>query len=216
MNVSNLAGLIPQPVLDTITPDLLAIATIDGPLRLSNFLGQCMEETGIFTRKTENLNYSAQGLANTWPSRYAVDPYATPKVPNDLANNLAHNPEAIANNCYALRMGNGDEASGEGWKYRGEGDIELTGKDAYQAFQSWLQSKGYDVDIMSNPDLVATAPYDLLSAIWFFTKNNLWVICDRGIDSDNIAAITEKVNGGETNLNQRIAYTQKIYAALTS
>jgi putative chitinase len=217
MKISKLAGHIPERIIQALKPDFLLKAKIDGPKRLAHFLGQLIEECRNFTRFTENLNYRAEVMAKTWPGRYAVDPKAEIKVPNDLAKKLEHNPVAIANNCYCDRNGNGDEASGEGWKYRGRGPNMITGKGTYQAFQDWLESEGYNYDVMGNPDIVATdITVGLLSAVWFFSiYKKIWPLCDQGVEDSNIKAVTKKVNGGLTNLEKRILYTKAIYKALT-
>jgi len=210
MNIQKLAGRVPASVLDALTPEFLTKAGIDGPKRLSHFIGQTEEETGKYTRETENLNYSAEALLSLFPKHF--------DGASDAAN-YARKPEQIANRIYADRMGNGPEESGDGWKYRGRGDLQLTGKAAYQAYQDWLNvdaAAGEEVDLINNPDLVATAPYDLLSAAWFFSTNHLWPICDKGVDVATITEITKHVNGGTINLDTRIKYTQDIYNALTA
>lgn len=172
----------------------------------AHFLGQLSHETGGFESSVENLNYSAQGMANTWPSRYAIDPKAKVKVPNALAYKLQRNPEAIANNCYANRMGNGNEASGDGWKYRGRGGIMLTGEEQYR-----LMSIEYnDPEILSNPDIVATKYY-FEAAIFYFKQKNLWRLCNQ-VNPASIAALTLKINGGYIGLEHRAKETMKFYS----
>lgn len=204
MDINNLKGLIPDEILEQLTPEFLSQATINGPMRLSHFLGQSEEESGKFTRETENLNYSADGLMKTFGSHFR----------NRDVNEYAHNPEKIANLVYANRMGNGDESSGDGWKYRGRGDLETTGHDNYLAFQNWLNKNGGTYNIMDNPDLLAQPEMALLSAAYFFTSHNLWVLCDKGIDVATITIITEHVNGGTLGLQDRIMYTQALFATL--
>lgn len=218
MNVAKLIGVIPEHIVEALTPDFLLKAGIDGPRRLSNFLGQLMEECANFNRMVENLNYSADGLAKTWPSRYAIDTKATEKKPNALAMKLRNDPVAIANNCYCNRNGNGDEASGDGYKYRGRGPVMITGKGTYKDFQAWLTEEGFEYDIMNNPDFLATdITVGLLSAAWFFgVFKNMWSVCDAGVLPDNIKAVTLKVNGGVTNLQQRVDHTQRVFKALTA
>jgi putative chitinase len=176
------------------------------PERGAHFFGQTSHETGEFKSFSENLNYSAQGLANTFPTRYAVNPKAKIKVPNTLANTLARNPEKIANNAYASRMGNGNEASGDGWKFRGRGALQLTGKDNYKLFSEYLKNP----EIMTNPDLVATT-FSFESAIFFFDRNRLWSICDQGINDAAILALTKRINGGVHGLTDRTEKTKKYY-----
>jgi len=150
------------------------------------FLANAGVETGGLKAFTENLNYSAQGLANTWKSRYSVDPKATPKVPNALALQLAKRPEAIANNCYADRMGNGNEASGDGWKYRGQGIFQLTGRANFQAF---FKAAGLPED--SDPAIVCEPQSAALSAAWFFKERG----CIPLAEKDNISAVVKLING---------------------
>jgi putative chitinase len=117
-------------------------------------------------------------------------------------------PEKIANRVYASRMGNGNEASGEGWKYRGRGYIQLTGKENYKAFDATVPE-----DILANPDLVATK-YALASAAFFFKKNGLWAICDRGAGMNNVTAVTKRVNGGTIGLIDRQKHFNEFYHLL--
>jgi putative chitinase len=105
-------------------------------------------------------------------------------------------------------MGNGDEASGEGWKYRGRGPLQLTGKNNYRAFGKYI---GREQEILDNPDLVATE-LGFESALWFFDANKLWGICDQGINDAAILALTKRINGGTHGLDDRKAKTKK-YAA---
>lgn len=205
LDVTKLAGIIPDRVLNCLTPDFLKTAGIDGKLRLSNFLGQTEEETGKFSVEVENLNYNGISLMRVFHTHF--------KDVNK-AISYEHQPEKIANRVYANRNGNGDEASGDGWKFRGRGDLQVTGKGNYKAFQDWLAIKGITVDLINNPDLLATPPYDLLSAAWFFSQKGLWTICDKGVDIATVTTVTEKVNGGTTNLQARYNYTQQIYNAL--
>jgi putative chitinase len=158
-------------------------------LRLAHFLAQCSHESDNFRLVRENLNYSSEGLKNTFKKYFPTEA---------LAIAYARQPEKIANRVYANRMGNGDENSGDGWKYRGRGYIQLTGKDNYKAFGDFIKE-----DILSNPDLVATK-YPLTSAIFFFNNKKIWDICDKG-DSDTVVTeVTEKVNGGRNGLEDRL------------
>ena len=176
------------------------------PIRAAHFFAQTAHETGEFKTFSENLNYSAEGLAGTFPTRYAVDPKAKVKIPNALANKLSRNPEAIANSVYASRMGNGDEKSGDGYKFRGRGALQLTGKDNYTAFAQYLQKP----EILTTPELVATE-YSFESAMFFFDKNKLWTICDQGINDAAILILTKRINGGTHGLDDRNAKTKKYY-----
>lgn len=173
---------------------------IDTPKRLAQFLAQAGHESTGFTDLTENLNYSAEALAVTWPNRYAVDPKAKTKKPNDLALRLQRNPQAIANNCYANRMGNGNEASGDGWRFRGYGLFQLTGRANRTAFarvvgKSLEESEVY---LLTHAGAVA-------SACWYWSTRNLGPLADAG----KIVTITQLINGGINGLDDRkIRYAQ--------
>ena len=167
------------------------------PERAAHFFGQTAHETGGFKVFTENLNYGAPGLLATF-KKYFPD--------QETANEYARQPEKIANRVYANRMGNGDEDSGDGWKYRGRGAIQLTGKDNYQEFADHLDKP----EIMDDPDLV-TDEYAFESALFFFEKNKLWNICDQGVSDSSILALTKRVNGGTHGLDDRVEKTKKYY-----
>jgi putative chitinase len=166
------------------------------PVRAAHFFAQTAHETGNFKAFSENLNYSAQGLQGTFGKYF----------PGTLEESYARNPEKIANRVYADRMGNGNEASGDGWKYRGRGALQLTGKANYQAFAKYL---GTD-EVVTNPDLVATK-YAFESAMFFFEKNKLWEICDKGINDATILALTKRINGGTNGLSHRNELTKKYW-----
>jgi len=166
------------------------------PVRAAHFFAQTGHETGDFKVYNENLNYSAQGLQGIFGKYF----------PGNLEESYARNPEKIANRVYADRMGNGNEASGDGWKYRGRGAIQLTGKDNYAQFAKHIGKP----EIMTNPDLVST-DYSFDSALFFFEKNKLWSICDQGVNEAAILALTKRVNGGTHGLDDRKAKTLKFY-----
>jgi len=166
------------------------------PVRAAHFFAQTAHETGGYKLFSENLNYSAQGLQGIFGKYF----------PGNLEESYARNPEKIANRVYASRMGNGDEKSGDGWKYRGRGALQLTGKDNYAAFAKYLQKP----EIMTNPDLVATE-YSFESAMFFFDKNKLWEICDKGVNDAAILALTKRINGGTHGLEDRNQKTKKYY-----
>ena len=166
------------------------------PVRAAHFFGQTSHETGDFKLFSENLNYSAQGLQNIFGKYF----------PGNLEESYARNPEKIANRVYASRMGNGDEKSGDGWKYRGRGALQLTGKDNYKAFAQYLGKP----EIMTNPDLVAIE-YAFESAMFFFDKNKLWSICDQGINDKTILTLTKRINGGTHGLVDRNEKTKTYY-----
>jgi putative chitinase len=166
------------------------------PVRAAHFFAQTAHETGGFKLFTENLNYSADGLQKIFGKYF----------PGTLEESYARNPEKIANRVYASRMGNGNEASGDGWKFRGRGALQLTGKDNYKAFSDYLKKP----EIMTNPDLVATT-FSFESAMFFFDKNKLWSICDQGINDAAILALTRRINGGTHGLEDRNQKTKKYY-----
>ena len=197
LNLQKLDGAVPESVLTQI-PDTANKFNITTNLRLAHFLAQCAHESGGFKSVTENLNYSANGLKKTF-SKY---------FPGNLNESYAKQPEKIASRVYGGRMGNGDESTKEGWKYRGRGYIQLTGKSNYSAFD-----KIVDDNIVDNPDLVATK-YPLMSAAFFFDKNKLWDVCDKGADTKTVTYVTKMVNGGTLGLDDRIKNFNKYYALL--
>lgn len=166
------------------------------PIRAAHFFAQTAHETGGFKTFSENLNYSADGLQKIFGKYF----------PGDLENSYAKQPEKIANRVYASRMGNGDEKSGDGYKFRGRGALQLTGKDNYTAFAQYLQKP----EILTTPELVATE-YSFESAFYFFDKNKLWSICDLGINDAAIEKLTRKINGGTHGLDDRNQKTKKYY-----
>jgi putative chitinase len=166
------------------------------PIRAAHFFAQTSHETGGFKAFSENLNYSAQGLQGIFGKYF----------PGNLEESYARQPEKIANRVYASRMGNGDEASGDGWKFRGRGALQLTGKSNYEAFAKYLGNN----EVLENPDLVATK-YSFESAMFFFERNKLWAICDQGINDAAILALTKRINGGTHGLEDRKAKTYKYY-----
>ena len=188
MNYNNLSTKINKVVLDEM-PTTITKFNINTPLRLCHFLAQCSHESGNFSLVKENMNYSAKGLLGVFKKYF----------PNEaLAKQYERQPQKIGNRVYANRMGNGDEASGEGFKFHGRGYIQLTGKDNYKAFSDFIGE-----DCVTNPDLVATK-YPLTSAGFFFDKNKLWTICDKGDGVDVITMVSKRVNGGTIGLEDRI------------
>jgi len=168
-----------EPLLETFAKFGITTA-----YQQAGFIGQCLHESG-FKTLVENLNYSKEGLVKTWPSRFTTATAAP----------YHRNPERIANRVYADRLGNGSEASGEGWKYRGRGLIQLTGKANYRACADAL-----GVDLVAKPELVAEAKYACLSAGWFWNKNNLNLYCD----NQDWVGLTRRINGGTIGLDHRI------------
>ena len=197
MDINKLKGHIPDGVLAQI-PSVMEKFKIDTPLELAHFLAQCGHESGNFKAVSENLNYSADGLKKIFPKYF----------PGNLNESYARKPEAIASRVYASRMDNGNEASKEGFKFRGRGYIQLTGKENYAAFDKFVED-----DILANPDLVATK-YPLLSAAWFFSKNKLNEIASKGADDATVTAVTKRVNGGTIGLADRIKHFKEFYALL--
>lgn len=167
------------------------------PERAAHFFAQTAHESGNFKAFSENLNYGASGLLSIFKKYFTTEA---------LAKQYKRQPEKIANRVYASRMGNGDEASGDGWKFRGRGALQLTGKSNYQSFSNYLKKP----EIMTNPDLVATE-FAFESAIFFFDNNKLWSICDKGVTKDTILALTKRINGGTHGLADREEKTLKYY-----
>ena len=197
LKLENLKGHIPDAVIAQI-PDAAKKFNITNPLRLAHFLAQCGHESAGFKAIQENLNYSADGLKKIFPKYF----------PGNLAEGYAKNPEKIASKVYGSRMGNGDETTKEGFKFRGRGYIQLTGKDNYTKFAKFIGE-----DTVSNPDLVATK-YPLASAAFFFDSNKLWAICDKGADDATVTAVTKRVNGGTIGLPDRIKHFKEYFALL--
>jgi putative chitinase len=167
------------------------------PERAAHFFAQTAHESGNFKAFSENLNYGAKGLLGIFKKYFPTEAKAL---------EYERKPEKIANLVYASRMGNGDEQSGDGYKFRGRGALQLTGKDNYKAFSDYMKKP----EIMDNPDLVATQ-YSFESAIFFFDKNKLWDICDKGVSKDTILALTKRINGGTHGLEDREEKTFKYY-----
>ena len=197
LKLENLKGHIPDVVISQI-PDAAKKFNITNPLRLAHFLAQCGHESAGFKAIQENLNYSADGLKKIFPKYF----------PGNLAEGYAKNPEKIASKVYGSRMGNGDETTKEGFKFRGRGYIQLTGKENYTKFGKFIGE-----DTVSNPDLVATK-YPLASAAFFFDSNKLWAICDKGADDATVTAVTKRVNGGTIGLPDRIKHFKEYFALL--
>ncbi len=197
LKLENLKGHIPDAVIAQI-PDAAKKFNISNPLRLAHFLAQCGHESAGFKAIQENLNYSADGLKKIFPKYF----------PGNLAEGYARNPEKIASKVYGSRMGNGDETTKEGYKFRGRGYIQLTGKDNYTKFAKFIGE-----DTVGNPDLVATK-YPLASAAFFFDSNKLWDICDKGADDATVTAVTKRVNGGTIGLADRIKHFKEYFGLL--
>lgn len=181
----------PNPYLDYWYDAICAICPqyqINTPKRLAAFIAQCAHESGGFRVLRENLNYRAESLMRTWPNRF-------PNI--EIARKYERNPEKIANKVYANRMGNRDEASGDGWRYLGRGLIQLTGKENYQWFAASIE-----MDVEDLPEYILTFEGAVQSACWFFEINGL----NQYADSGNIITMTKKINGGTLGLEERIKY----------
>jgi putative chitinase len=177
----------------------------------AHFFGQTAHETGGFKVFSENLNYSASGLERIFKNDLDKDRNKLLSTSEKLkAVQLARKPEAIANFVYANQNGNGNEVSGDGWKFRGRGALQTTGRANYKAFSDYLKNPL----IMENPDLVAD-DFAFESALFFFEKNKLWSICNKGITDESITQLTKRVNGGVNGLKERIELTKKYYSWLT-
>jgi putative chitinase len=194
MNIKNLEKALPASVFRQL--DLLVskyqMNTIN---RMSHFLAQCAHESGNWRVFEENLNYSAAGLLGTFPRHFT----------QATADQYARKPQMIANRVYGNRMGNGDEASGDGWKFRGRGFIQLTGKNNYTAFNATVPK-----DVIASPELVA-GEYALESAAWFWVTNKLNQLSDTG----TVQQVTQRVNGGQHGITDRVEKHAR-YKALLS
>ena len=199
-NAGQVAGFF-VPVLNTV----MNRYQIVGQKRIAAFIAQVGHESGQLTRLVENLNYSADGLANTWPSRYGepdgkgeyVKVQVSGKVrnkPNTLALSVDRKPEQIANIAYGNRMGN--TAPGDGWKYRGRGLIQITGKNNYRSC-----SEALGLDLIPHPELLEKPQHACMSAAWFWATNGLNTLADAG----KFDAITQRINGGQSGAADRQA-----------
>lgn len=169
--------------LSQVLPDY----DINSPRRVAAFVAQCAHESGNFRVLKENLNYKAESLMRVWPRYF-------PGL--EVANQYAHNQEAIANRAYANRMGNGDEASGDGWRYCGRGLLQITGRDNYQSF-----ADSVSIPVEEAPAYLATFEGAAQGAAWFWEANNLNTLADQ----DDITTMTKKINGGTLGLAERTA-----------
>ena len=209
MNIDNLKAALPDNVFKYLPYIIAKYGVLTNRYRLAHFLAQCAHESMDFTRTTENLNYSAEGLLKTFPSRYDAL----------TAKEHARKPIMIANHVYANRMGNGNWQTGDGYKYRGRGFIQLTFRNNYALFTDWLtEQKGLlepnvHTNLIEYPALVADV-YPLTSALWLFIHNNIFALCDNGIGENTNARVTKAVNGGLNGVEERydllLKYTQLI------
>ena len=170
---------------------------ISNPLRQAAFIGQAGHESGNFKMLNENLNYRAETLMKVWPKRFPT---------LEFAKQYERDPKKIANSVYANRMGNRDEASGDGWRFRGRGCIQLTGSSSY-----FHAGKALGVDFWANPDLVSTPQYAALTAGWFWDTHKL----NQYADSRDYKTMTKKINGGFIGLDDRIKHINHAIEVLT-
>jgi putative chitinase len=198
MDINKLKGHVPDSVIAQL-PDTIAKFELNTPLRLAHFLAQAGHESGGFKAVNENLNYGAKGLLGIFKKYFPTA---------DKAALYERKPEKIANLVYGSRMGNGPETSGDGYRYRGRGYIQLTGKDNYKAFDAVVSE-----NIIENPDLVATK-YPLMSAAWFFHKNGLHKIADKGATDAVVTEVTKRVNGGTIGLADRLKHFKEYHDLL--
>jgi len=197
MITKKLITTLPKQVIDEL-PSVIDTFKITLPQVLAHFLAQCAHESGNFRYTRENLNYSVDALLKTFPKYFS----------KDTAQTVERKPELIANMVYSNRMGNGDKQSGDGWKYRGRGYIQLTGKSNYVAFGKYIS-----VDLLNNPDLVATK-YPLLSAAWYFEIKRLWELSNNDDLENTVKILTFRINGGFNGLSDRIAKTKTFTSIL--
>jgi putative chitinase len=195
MNTSNLASKISVEAFAHMN-NIVSKYNITSHVRLAHFMAQIAHESGNFKAVVENLNYSVDALLSVFP-KYFKDKNGV--LDKALALKYARNAEMIGSRVYASRMGNGDEASKEGYKFRGRGYLQVTGKDNYKAFSTFIGE-----DCVANPDLIATK-YPMDSAMWFFDKNKLWDICDKGATNEVVTLVTKRVNGGTHGLDDRLS-----------
>jgi putative chitinase len=196
-NFDSIASCVPSHIVSELK-SVTDHDDITDNLRLAHFLAQCAEESGNFTKVDENLNYSAAQLIKTWPHHFNWQ----------NAKDYEHKHAKIANAVYSDRMGNGDSSSGDGYKFRGRGYIQLTGKSMYQGFSDFIGE-----DCVANPDLVATK-YPLTSALYFFNLNRIWSICDKGNTNNVVKLVTARINPGLLGLSTRLKNFNTFYGAL--
>lgn len=193
MKQTQLVQICPKIPHDRIDPliQVMEANGINTPMRQAAFLAQCGHESADFTRTTENLNYSTERLLQVFPKYFKT---------KEEAARVAQNPEAIANIVYSGRMGNGASTTGDGYKFRGRGYVQLTGRENYTKFSAKM-----GVDAVANPDYVATPEGAALSAVWFWNSRDLSPLADRGAMVD----ITRKINGGVVGLEDRMKRYEK-------
>jgi putative chitinase len=205
---AKLRAIAPKCDAETWAPALSAAmseADVTSTIRIAAFLAQVAHESAGLTRFEENLNYSAQGLANTWARFSTSGEKGGPPTEQALA--LARKPELIANVVYAGRLGNGAPTSGEGWKYRGRGPIQVTGKNNYTACGVALR-----LDLVAQPELLLVPAHGARSAAWYWDSRKLNALADRG----DMVGLTKAINGGTIGLEDRLRYFAKAREALAA
>lgn len=178
--------------LEQLLPDY----DINTPKRIAAFVAQCAHESAEFTVLQENLNYKTATLRRLFPKYFPTDEFA------EQYASRPNKQQAIANRIYASRMGNGDESSGDGFRFRGRGLIQLTGRSNYQNFADSIEVDGRPLNIDEVPEYLETFEGAAQSACWFWETNKLSEIADKG----DILTLTKKINGGTIGLNDRIKH----------
>ena len=198
MKQTQLVQICPKIPHDRIDPliQVMEANGINTPMRQAAFLAQCGHESSDFTKTQENLNYSTERLLQVFPKYFKT---------KEEAARVAQNPETIANIVYSNRMGNGASTTGDGYKFRGRGYVQLTGRDNYTRFSAKM-----GVDAVAQPDYVASPEGAALSAVWFWNTNDLNRLADRGAMVD----ITKRINGGVVGLEDRMKRYEKALGVL--
>lgn len=185
-----------NPDLEPMFNGTFNVWGISLPVQQAAFIGQCGHESANFTKLEENLNYSAERLMKIWPKRFPTLADAQP---------YHRNPRKIANKVYSNRMGNRDEASDDGWRFRGSGWLQLTGHDNF-----YHAGKKLGEDFVMNPDLVRTPKFAALTAGWFWATHG----CNQLAEAQDWANLTKRINGGTIGLADRIKHTNEALAVL--
>lgn len=212
MNKQKIIKLFPKSLIEVHSQffdEAFAFAEVNSPLRINMYLAQVAHECAMFRQMEENLNYSAIGLAKTWKYRYAKNPEAKILLPNELAMRISRNPVEIANHTYAGRNGNGDYESGDGWRYRGMGEMMTTGRANFTALDKAFNMNG---KIIANPEMLLDPYWAVMSAAFYWKKNRLNRFADMGVKG--IKPCRKVINGGLIGLDKVIPLYHKITPAL--
>jgi putative chitinase len=196
LNADQLNRLHIDPSLVDVFNETFQRWGIDTPIRQAAFIGQCGHECNNFKTLEEGLSYAADRLVKVWPKRFPTLESAQP---------YGRNPKALANKVYANRMGNRDEASGDGYRFRGSGWLQLTGHDNF-----FHAGKACGVDFVMNPDLVRTPQYAAMTAGWFWATHN----CNAKADVQDWKGLTKIINGGDIGLADRVSHTNQALAVI--